>query len=140
SRHPQRHIRHPANGRFRRNPVVAAHPGKGPFTIPLRTLCIVVATGGVWVHEPRPRDATGGGEIPILGPAARLGVIDVQSLEIPRVEDFSTCSPWICSARRAIPSSRRPRWFGRVAACAVPRAPARTDDRIQRCPSCSLAD
>jgi hypothetical protein len=33
--------------RYRRNPVVAAHPDKGPFTMPLRTLLIVVATGGV---------------------------------------------------------------------------------------------
>jgi hypothetical protein len=32
---------------FRRNPVVAAHPGEGPFIIPLRTFLIVVATGGV---------------------------------------------------------------------------------------------
>ena len=47
-------IRSFGKGRFRRNPVVAAHPGDGPFTIPLRTLLIVVATGGVGVHELRP--------------------------------------------------------------------------------------
>ena len=35
-----------ANGRYRRNPVVAAHHDDGPFAIPLRTLLIVVATGG----------------------------------------------------------------------------------------------
>jgi hypothetical protein len=41
----------PGNGRNRRNPVIAAHPGKGPFTIPLRTLriacCQSVGADGV---------------------------------------------------------------------------------------------
>ena len=42
-------------------------------------------------HEPRPGDATGGGEISnSRSPLPGLGVIDVQPLEIPRVKDFST--------------------------------------------------
>jgi hypothetical protein len=39
-----------------------------------------------------PGDAAGGGEIRILGLAARVGVMEVRPLEDPRVENFSTGS------------------------------------------------
>jgi 5-formyltetrahydrofolate cyclo-ligase len=47
---------------------------------------------------------------------------------------------WICSARRAIPSSRLPMKFGQASACAVPRAARPADDRVQRCPILSSGD
>ena len=60
----------PPNGRNRRNPVIAGHAGKGPFTIPLRTLLIVRCQPVVFESTTYvPGDAAGGSRIRSIGPS-----------------------------------------------------------------------